>query len=122
MQRMCLAGLLSCVVLGGLANAAPKNVTVHSLNCGGTTYEVEVRGNGGYTPGHISGSTGNLIPVAFGGQFTDRATGETFSFMDMKAGNRTGLQRSLMTCTLSYEDEMVSGQLNVTVFMTPRGK
>ncbi|AHX26552.1 hypothetical protein Deide_1p00985 (plasmid) [Deinococcus deserti VCD115] len=92
------------------------------LSCGGATYEAEVRGNGTYTSGHITGSNSNLIPFGFGGQFIDRATGVSYSFMESKGGNRIGLQRSLMTCTLSYEDEMVSGQLTVTVFMTPGGK
>lgn len=122
MRGLYRAGLLSWVLLGGLASAAPKNTTVIPLSCGSATYEVEVKGNGAYTPGHITGSNSNLIPFGFGGQFTDRATGVSYSFMESKGGNRTGLQRSLMTCTLSYEDETVSGQLTVTVFMTPGGK
>ncbi len=110
-----------------------KNAQLIEVVCGGQTLTVVVNGRGQFTPGHIIGSTGNLIPQAFTFTVTatDAMTGEVlFSGTDTvaKGGQRQGLQDRLTTCTFSqtFTDPetgvtfTVSG--TVTAFITPRGR
>ncbi len=107
-----------------------KNAEAFPVVCGGQTLMVVVNGRGDFTPGHIIGSTGNIIPQAFvftftatdaGGNVIDSGT-ETIT----KGGQRRGLQDRLTTCTFGdsfTEDGMTftfSG--TVTAFITPRGR
>ena len=107
-----------------------KNAQLIEVTCGGQTFTVVVNGRGQFTPGHIIGSTGNLIPQSF--TFTVIATnarGEVLfsgTATVAKGGQRRGLQDRLITCTFGQtftEDGItfaVSG--TVTGFITPRGR
>jgi len=125
----CLA--LALLALGaGPAAADPVNAPgaePFDVVCAGQTYTI-VAGGG---PGHVLGSTANLIPAAFVETvtFVDPETGqtvtETFAF-GIGRGKRTGQQDVLETCTfaLEFEDEFgnpVSVEGAVTLFVTPRG-
>ncbi len=125
-----------------LATAAVGTVGADPLNakgaepfpvvCGGQTLMIVVNGRGDFTPGHIIGSTGNLIPQAFvfnitisdaQGNVIDSDT-ETVA----KGGQRRGLQDSLTTCTFgqSFTDPDTGMTFTfsgtATTFSTPRGR
>lgn len=48
------------------AAAAPARAGLVTVQCGSTTYQTWVNGNGAFTPAHDLGSTSTLIPLAFG--------------------------------------------------------
>ncbi|MEJ7584942.1 MAG: hypothetical protein WKF43_12880, partial [Acidimicrobiales bacterium] len=93
-------------VLGGAAAADPvnaKNAFFVELECeNGQTHEVVVNGNGDYTPAHILGSTGVLVPFAFG-EFTGTVTfpdGTTETFTEPGSSKAAASrQRGLVNCT-----------------------
>jgi hypothetical protein len=132
-----IAGILTICVLGaalagGSAAAAPvnaPNATTVPLDCGAAgTFEVVVNGNGAFSPGHIVGDGGVLVPVAFGD--------ETFTLTDTEgnvlveetepahAKGRAAPKRTLIECTYSFSFELdgntatVSG--SVTAFRSGR--
>ena len=135
-RRMLVSlGLVPLLVTAavGTVGADPvnaKNAQFIELTCWGETITVVVNGRGQFTPGHIIGSTGNLIPQAFvfnftvtdaGGDVIDRGT-ETIA----KGGQRRGLQDRLPTCTFggSFTANGLTFTLSGTVtgFITPRGR
>ncbi len=102
------------------------------VTCGTATYMIVINGQGQFTPGHIIGTTGNLIPQAFvfnitisdaQGNVIDSDT-ETVA----KGGQRRGLQDDLTTCTFrqSFSDPETGMTFTVvgtvTGFITPRGR
>ena len=48
------------------ASAAPARAGAVTVQCGATTYQTWVNGNGQFTPAHDLASTSTLIPLAFG--------------------------------------------------------
>lgn len=48
------------------ASAAPPQAGHVTVQCGSTTYQTWVNGNGAWTPAHDLGSTSTLVPLAFG--------------------------------------------------------
>ena len=132
MKRMAL-GLAVAMVMAvfgsGIAAADPinsKNAEVFPVACNGQTYTVVVVGG---LAGHIVGSTRNIIPVQFTFTAVDPVTGEVlFSGTDTR-GKKTGLQRSLITCTVEpfteFDPELgreVTVFIEVEAFLTPRGR
>ena len=68
-RAMTLTCATAALVVGGAAtaSAAPPEREAIPLVCdNGETYEVVVNGNGAFTPGRLLGSTGVLVPTAFG--------------------------------------------------------
>ena len=116
----------------GIAAADPinsKNAQVFPVTCSnGQTYTVVTTGG---LPGHIVGSTRNIIPVEFTFTATDPDTGEVlFSETEpVGKGKKKGLQEDLITCTAGPFTEFVPafGQevtffIGVEAFLTPRGR
>ena len=70
MRRTILASAFAAgLIAAGSAPAiaAPPEREVIPLVCdNGQSYDVVVSGNGSFTPGRIVGSTGVLVPIAFG--------------------------------------------------------
>ncbi|MGY1913927.1 hypothetical protein [Blastococcus sp. SYSU DS0973] len=116
-RSITLACATTAIVVGGAtaATAAPPSPEVLELECSnGQTYTVEVRGNGAFTPGHIIGSTGVLIPTAFG-PFTFTAQppgGDPITVTDPTIetkgnGNAHGRERQTVTCTFSGTETLL---------------
>ncbi len=103
-----------------------KNATVIPVTCGTSMFMLAVNGRGDFTPEHIIGTTGNIIPQAFTFIISDEGGTVIATETITKGGQRRGLQDSLTTCTFSQtftEGGMtfaVSG--TVTAFITPRGR
>ncbi len=106
-----------------------KKAEVFQITCdNGQAYEVVVAGG---LPGHIVGSTGNLIPVEFTFTAIDPDTGEIL-FSETAAvgkGEKKGLQRDLITCTTAPQTfvdpetgEPITFIITVEAFLTPRGR
>jgi len=104
----------------------PKNAAVIPIMCGTSTLTVAVNGRGDFTPGHIIGTTGNIIPQAFtfiiSGEDGRVIATETIT----KGGQRRGLRDSLTTCTFSqtFTEAGMTFTVDgtVTAFITPRGR
>jgi hypothetical protein len=61
------AAVLPLAALAALpASAAPARAGAVTVQCGATTYQTWVNGNGQFTPAHDLASTSTLIPLAFG--------------------------------------------------------
>ncbi len=112
MRRMIIVACSTAAIVSGGATAAtgsPPAPEVVDLTCSnGESYTVEVRGNGGFTPGHVVGSTGVLIPVAFGPfELTAELPDGTIieqedPLIERKGkGEAYGRQRQTVTCTYS---------------------
>jgi len=124
-----LAVALVMAVFGsGIAAADPinsKNAEVIPITCSnGQTYTIVVAGG---IPGHIVGSTRNIIPVTF--TVIDPETGEELVSESIGQGNRVGLQDDLITCTTApavFVDpetgEEITFVTSVEAFLTPRGR
>ncbi len=109
-----------------------KNATVIPVTCGTSMFMLAVNGRGDFTPGHIIGTTGNIIPQAF--TFTLTISDAQGNVIDSdtetvaKGGQRRGLQDSLTTCTFgqSFTDPDTGMTFTfsgtVTTFITPRGR
>ena len=134
MKRMALVLAVAMVLAvfgGGIAAADPingKNSEVFEITCdNGKTYKVVVAGG---LPGHIVGSTRNIIPVQFTFTAIDPDTGEVlFSETEPVRGKKKGLRGDLITCDTppqTFEDpetgETVTFFLTVEAFLTPRGR
>ncbi len=134
MKRIALVlavAMVMAVFGSGIAAADPinnKNAEVFQVTCdNGQTYTVVVTGG---NPGHIVGSTRNIIPVEFTFTAIDPDTGEVlFSETEPAKGNKTGLQRDLITCETApqtIEDpetgETITFVITVEAFLTPRGR
>ena len=110
----------------GQVGADPVNSSraeFFTLTCAGETIEVVTTPG---QPGHVLGSTGMLIPVAFTfiGTFVDPETGEVIELNDsfsIGQGKRTGQQVALETCTFPISDGTFNAIGTVTFFRTPRG-
>jgi hypothetical protein len=133
----------AAIVVGSAATAmaAPPEQDAIPLVCDdGNTYEVVVNGNGAFTPGRLLGSTGVLVPTAFG-ETTFRAVlpgGEVIEETDpgsAKGGGNVSAHnpRETVTCTFELtdtleeeEDGLPAGTVitisgTVTGFLTGRG-
>ena len=135
MKRMALVlavAMIMAVLGSGIAAADPinsKNAEVFPITCSnGQTYTVVVAGG---LPGHIVGSTRNIIPVEFTFTAIDPDTDEVlFSETEpVGKGKKTGLQRDLITCETapqSFVDpetgETSTFIVTVEAFLTPRGR
>ena len=130
-MALVLAVAMVMAVFGsGIAAADPinsKNAEVFPVACSnGQTYTVVVVGG---LAGHIVGSTRNIIPVEFTFTAVDPVTGKVlFSGTDTR-GKKTGLQRSLITCTIEpfteFDPELgqeVTVFIELEAFLTPRGR
>ena len=142
-RAITLAGATAALVVGSAATAtaAPPEQEAIPLECSdGNTYEVVVNGNGAFTPGRLVGSTGVLVPTAFG-ETTFRAElpdGEVIEETEPASakggGNVTAHNpQETVTCTFSVTEELeadedglpagtvitISGE--VTGFLTGRG-
>ena len=123
---------ITALLVVGIASADPvnaKKAEVFTISCtNGQTYQVVTAGG---IPGHIVGSTGNIIPVEFTFTATDPDTGEVLfsETVPVGMGNKVGLQGDLITCTTApevFEDpgtgELVEFVITVEAFLTPRGR
>lgn len=147
MHRTVLVSTVAGVLIAAgapLAAAAPPEQEVIPLVCdNGEAYDVVVTGNGEFTPGRITSSTGVVIPIAFGDFFfraVDPETGELLvegSFPGGEGKGKGNVQqrnpRPTTTCSfeqtevLEEEDpdfELPAGTEvtfggEVTVFVTP---
>ena len=135
MKRIALVlavAMVMAVFGSGIAAADPinsKNAEVFQVTCdNGQTYRVVTAGG---IPGHIVGSSRNIIPVEFTFTATDPDTGEVlFSETEpVGKGKKKGLQGDLITCTAGPFTEFVPelGQevtffIEVEAFLTPRGR
>ena len=124
--------LILATVGGGVAAADPinsKKAETFTVTCdNGQTFTVVVAGG---LPGHIVGSTRNIIPMEFTFTATDPDTGEVlFSETGtVGKGKKKGLQGDLISCTAGPFTEFVPelGQevtffIGVEAFLTPRGR
>lgn len=110
----------AALVVGGAtaATAAPPERETIPLVCdNGMSYDVEVNGNGSFTPGRIVGSTGVLIPTAFG-DFAFRAVlpdGTVVEDSDPSVeakggGNVARSPRPTVTCTFSATETLTEDE------------
>ncbi len=135
MKRIALVlavAMVMAVFGSGIAAADPinsKNAEVFQVTCdNGQTYRVVTAGG---LPGHIVGSSRNIIPVEFTFTAINPATGEVlFSETEpVGKGKKTGLQKDLITCETvpqTFEDpetgETITFVITVEAFLTPRGR
>ncbi len=136
MVRRALAAILSLFLLAtvgvGAVGADPlnaKGAAPFPVVCGDQTLMIVTNGRGEFTPGHIVGSTGVLVPTAFTFTAIQTSTGEVlFSGSTAKGqGQMTGLQGRLSTCTFGGTfDTPEFGQVTfvgtATVLATPQGR
>ncbi len=123
---------IAAVLAAGTASADPvnsKNAEIIPITCdNGQSYQIVVVAG---LPGHIVGSTGNIVPVEFTFTAIDPETGEEL-FSETESigqGNRVGLQDDLITCTtapVTFVDpetgEEMTFVISVEAFLTPRGQ
>jgi hypothetical protein len=123
---------IAAVLAAGTASADPvnsKNARIIPITCdNGQSYQIVVVAG---LPGHIVGSTGNIVPVEFTFTAIDPETGEEL-FSETESigqGNRVGLQDDLITCTtapVTFVDpetgEEMTFVISVEAFLTPRGQ
>jgi hypothetical protein len=128
-------GLIGAALAAGSAAAAPvnaPNAIQVPLDCGDAgTFEVVVNGNGAFSPGHIVGDGGVLVPFAFGDEtFTLTDTEGNVLVEETEPAHAKGpakpkRHRTVVECTYSFSFELdgntatVSG--SVTAFRTGRG-
>jgi hypothetical protein len=132
-----LAGLTLGLSLGlaGPAAADPKGEVI-TLDCGGTSYDVAISGNGAFSPGHDTAGTSMLIPVSFGeftGTVTDEEGNVVDSFVDPPASKGPGAAaQAEVDCTFTITETFEEPELgpglftftgtgSVQGFITPRG-
>jgi hypothetical protein len=135
--RATLAWLLALALVAtvGLGTVAAdpvnsRNALLLEITCAEETFQiVTTSGN----PGHIIGSTGNIMPVefTFTNTYTDPETGELVTeegTFPIGRGNKHGLQDDLVSCTteaFTFEDPElgeVTTVISVVAFLTPRGR
>jgi hypothetical protein len=110
----------------GAASAAPTNAKkgeVLEVTCdNGETYTVAVNGNGLFTPAHILDNDGRvLVPVSFRFVGTDADGNVLFDDTISKRGQMNGVVGDLVTCTFETDDDGVTIQGTVILFVAPRG-
>jgi len=111
MRRTFAGAIAGLVALGaaGMVAAAPPDAETFEIDCDGTTYEIWTNGVGDFTPGHIVGSPGVLIPYYFHdvGTFTPPGGGDPESFDEtIEKGNGNAMKhRELTVCTLEFSFE-----------------
>ncbi len=124
--------VITALLAVGIASADPvnsPNAEIISITCdNGQSYQVVVAAG---LPGHIVGSTGNIVPVEVTFTAIDPETGEEL-FSETESigqGNRVGLQDELITCEtepLTEVDpetgEELTFVISVEAFLTPRGR
>ena len=113
MRRAIVMPVVSAALLVGAAApaaAAPPERETFTLDCGGgLVVDVEVNGNGAFTPGRVVGDTAVILPTSFG-DFVFRAVlpdgtvveGSEPS-LDVKGGGNVERRspRPTVTCTFS---------------------
>ena len=118
---------LSIAALAPSAAADPtqaKNATQLELVCNGTPYQVAVNGNGKFTPAHIIGSTGVVVPYSLDITFTFTPPGgptQTQTQTSAKGGPHKGA----VNCTIPFQSftgpqGTFTIQGTATGFLTPR--
>ena len=111
MRKIILASAFAAGLIatgGGAANAAQPEPELIPLVCdNGQSFDARVNGNGAFTPGHIVGENGVLVPIAFG-DFTFRAElpngdviEESFDEVDLKGQVANRNPRETVTCDFS---------------------
>ncbi len=135
MRRIILlvaVSMIMAIVGSGIAAADPinsKNAEVFQVTCdNGQTFRVVTAGG---IPGHILGSTRNIIPVEFTFTAIDPVTEEVL-FTETEGvgqGKKVGLQDDLITCTTAPQTfvdpetgEEITFVISVEAFLTPRGR
>ena len=135
MRRIILlvaVSMIMAIVGSGIAAADPinsKNAEVFQVTCdNGQTFRVVTAGG---IPGHILGSTRNIIPVEFTFKVIDPVTEEVL-FTETEGvgqGKKVGLQDDLITCTTAPQTfvdpetgEEITFVISVEAFLTPRGR
>jgi hypothetical protein len=118
---------LSIAVLAPSATADPthpKNATQLQLVCNGTPYQVALNGNGKFTPAHIIGSTGVVVPYSLDITFTFTPPGGPTQTQTQTAA-KGGPHKGAINCTIPFQS--FSGpqgtftvQGTATGFLTPR--
>jgi len=118
----------------GAASADPQGDAIPVACDNGVTYEVVVKGNGAFTPGHDLASTTVLVPTSFGefhGTVTDSEGNVIDEFVDppMTKGSSGNQARATTTsCTFTFTEFFddpdlgpltFTGEGSVTGFVTP---
>ncbi|MFB9730921.1 hypothetical protein [Ornithinimicrobium kibberense] len=79
MRRTLATGAAGLLLLVGAApgSAAPPHGELMTVHCDdGSTHQIWTSGNGSFTPGHLVGSTGVLVPISFSMTITATPPGE----------------------------------------------
>lgn len=107
------AGTIALSVAGNAA-AAPPQAEEFDLECdNGEAYTVWANGNGDFTPGHIIGSPGVLVPLSFEFTFTPAGGGDP-EMESLAKGNGNAMSgKELVTCTFGFSGP--DGDLSATV-------
>lgn len=133
LSSLALGALAAVVTPASAERAGAETIPVECDN--GQSYDVVTNGNGEFTPAHIVGSTGTLVPVAFG-EFTGTVTsasGEVLATFteEGSAKGQSGKNRDLLECTFSFSEvsdgsdpefpagSVFTGSGSVTAFLTP---
>ncbi len=102
------AGLMALGTLG-VALAAPPDAETFIVDCGAESYEVWTNGSGDFTPGHIVGGRGVLVPYYFrdSGTYTPPGPGtpETFDETLEKGNGNAAKNKDLTVCTTEFAFE-----------------
>ena len=111
-MRSTIATITAALLLtgAGAAVAAPPSAEVLDLTCdNGHAYSIWTNGNGAFTPGHLVGEPGVLMPIAFleGGATAVTPGGETFHFVfdevDYKGNGAVAEHNPRPQVTCTYE-------------------
>ena len=101
-----------------------KGATQLELVCNGTPYQVVVNGNGNFTPAHIIGSTGVVVPYSLDITFTFTPPGGPTE-TETQTASKGGPHQGAVDCTIPFQS--FSGpqgtftiQGTATGFLTPR--
>ena len=118
---------LSLAALAPSAVADPiqaKSATQLQVVCNGTPYQVVVNGNGKFTPAHLIGSTGVVVPYSLDITFTFTPPGGPTETQTQTA-SKGGPHKGAADCTIPFQS--FSGpqgtftiQGTATGFLTPR--
>jgi hypothetical protein len=123
--------LVVAAVTAATAAADPtgsKKSSLVTIQCGTTTYQAVVNGNGAWSPAHDLASNSILIPIAFGeqnGVFTDPSgTPHPFTDPPRAKGSSSPNGAPLIDCTFHIEQSFPDGASivvdgSVTGFVTP---
>ena len=121
---------LSIAALAPSAAADPikaRSAVKLELVCNGTPYQVAVNGNGNFTPAHITGSTGVVVPYSLDLTFTFTPPGGGPTETQTQSVSKGGPHKGAVDCTIPFQsfsgpEGAFSIQGTATGFLTPRSQ